>query len=128
MRRARLILNPSSGRERGPEHLEALNAALRGRFDDVATTVTNGDGDAEQAAVAAAEGGCDALFVAGGDGTVNEAMNGLSAARALADVAVGIIRSEPAMTLPPRSAFQPRQTRRSGCCSKGANSGSISAR
>ena len=91
MRRARLILNPSSGRERGPEHLEALNAALRGRFDDVATTVTNGDGDAERAAVAAAEEGCDALFVAGGDGTVNEAMNGLSAARALADVAVGII-------------------------------------
>ena len=91
MRRARLILNPSSGRERGPEHLESLNAALRGRFDDVATTVTNGDGDAERAAVAAAEEGCDALFVAGGDGTVNEAMNGLSAARALADVAVGII-------------------------------------
>ena len=91
MRRARLILNPSSGRERGPEHLEALHAALRGRFDVGATTVTNGDGDAERAAVAAAEGGCDALFVAGGDGTVNEAMNGLSAARALADVAVGII-------------------------------------
>ena len=91
MRRARLILNPSSGRERGPEHLEALNAALRGRFDDVATTVTSGDGDAERAAVAAAAEGCDALFVAGGDGTVNEAMNGLSAARALADVAVGII-------------------------------------
>ena len=57
----------------------------------MATTVTNGDGDAERAAVAAAEEGCDALFVAGGDGTVNEAMNGLAAARALADVAVGII-------------------------------------
>ena len=35
VRRARLILNPSSGRERGPEHLEALNAALKRRFDDV---------------------------------------------------------------------------------------------
>ena len=91
MRRARLILNPSSGRERGPEHLESLNAALKRRFDDVTTTVTSGDGDAERAAMTAAADGCDALFVAGGDGTVNEAMNGLSAARALDRVAVGII-------------------------------------
>jgi YegS/Rv2252/BmrU family lipid kinase len=89
--RARLILNPSSGRERGPEHLESLKAALHGRFDEVTTTVTSGDGDAERAAAAAAADGCDALFVAGGDGTVNEAMNGLSEARALEAVAVGII-------------------------------------
>jgi diacylglycerol kinase (ATP) len=89
--RARLILNPSSGRERGPEHLESLKAALKRRFDDVTTTVTGGDGDAGRAAMTAAADGCDALFIAGGDGTVNEAMNGLSAAQALGDVAVGII-------------------------------------
>jgi diacylglycerol kinase (ATP) len=91
VRRARLILNPSSGRERGPEHLESLNAALQRRFDDVTTTVTSGDGDAERAAITAAGDGCDALFIAGGDGTVNEAMNGLSTAQALGDLAVGII-------------------------------------
>ena len=91
MRRAWLILNPSSGRERGPEHLESLKAALRGRFDEVTTTVTSGDGDAERAAVAAAAEGCDALFIAGGDGTVNEAMKGLSGARELDALAVGII-------------------------------------
>ena len=91
MRRACLILNPSSGRERAPEHLESLKAALQGPFDEVTTTVTSGDGDAERAAVAAADDGCDALFVAGGDGTVNEAMNGLWGAGALDALAVGII-------------------------------------
>ena len=91
MRRACLILNPSSGRERGPEHLESLTAALRGRFDEVTTTVTGGDGDAERAAAAAAADGCDALFIAGGDGTVNEAMNGLFSAGALNAVAIGIV-------------------------------------
>jgi len=91
VRRACLILNPSSGRERGPEHLESLHATLQVRFDEVTTTVTSGDGDAERAAVAAAADGCDTLFVAGGDGTLNEAMNGLAGARALEALAVGII-------------------------------------
>ena len=91
MRRACLILNPSSGRERGPEHLESVKAALHGPFDEVTTTVTSGDGDAERAAVAAAADGCEALFIAGGDGTVNEAMNGLWGAGALDALAVGII-------------------------------------
>jgi diacylglycerol kinase (ATP) len=89
--RARLILNPSSGRERGPEHQESLEAALRTRFDEVTTTVTGGDGDAERFAAAAAADLCDVLFIAGGDGTVNEAMNGLFGARALGAVAIGII-------------------------------------
>jgi diacylglycerol kinase (ATP) len=91
VRRACLILNPSSGRERGPEHLESVKAALHGPFDEVTTTVTGGDGDAERAAVAAAADGCEALFIAGGDGTVNEAMNGLWGAGALDALAVGII-------------------------------------
>jgi YegS/Rv2252/BmrU family lipid kinase len=91
VRRACLILNPSSGRERGPEHLESVKAALHGPFDEVTTTVTSGDGDAERAAVAAAADGCEALFIAGGDGTVNEAMNGLWGAGALDALAVGII-------------------------------------
>jgi diacylglycerol kinase (ATP) len=91
VRLASLILNPSSGRERGPEHLDLLHAALSRRFDKVTTTVTSGDGDAERAAIAAAAERCDTLFVAGGDGTVNEAMNGLAAANALDDVAVAIV-------------------------------------
>jgi diacylglycerol kinase (ATP) len=89
--RARVILNPSSGRERGPEHVELLTAALKHRYDDVTIVVTAGDGDAERAAKIAVTDGCDALFVAGGDGTLNETMNGLATAGGLAEVVVGVI-------------------------------------
>ena len=91
MSRARLILNPSSGRERGPEHLEVLTASLRRDYGEIEVAVTAGDGDAERAAVAAVHDGCEVLFVAGGDGTLNEAMNGLASAGALDRVLVGVI-------------------------------------
>jgi diacylglycerol kinase (ATP) len=89
--RARVILNPSSGRERGPEHVEVLSSRLRQRFDDVEMVVTTGDGDAEAAAAVAVADGCDALFIAGGDGTLNEAMNGLASAGGLDRLVVGVI-------------------------------------
>jgi len=91
VRRTRVILNPSSGRERGAEHLDLLTTTLRKRFDRVAITVTARDGDAEDAAVTAVAEGCESIFVAGGDGTLNEAMNGLASAGALDHVVVGIV-------------------------------------
>lgn len=84
-------MNPSSGRERGPGQLELLEARLKKRFEDVTIVMTAGDGDAERAAKMAAVDGCEALFVAGGDGTLNEAMNGLAAAGALRTIVVGIV-------------------------------------
>jgi diacylglycerol kinase (ATP) len=90
-RRAHLIVNPSSGRELAPEFASTIAARLRQRYDAVEMTVTAGDGDAHGAAAAAAEAGCDAIFVAGGDGTVNEAVNGVAAARALRSVHLGIV-------------------------------------
>jgi diacylglycerol kinase (ATP) len=89
--RARVVLNPSSGRERGPEHVELLTTKLKHRYDDVTIVVTSGDGDAERAATIAVADGCDALFVAGGDGRLNEAMNGLVTAGGLAEMVVGIV-------------------------------------
>ena len=91
MKRTRLILNPSSGRERGPAAIDLLNSALRRHFDDVTMAVTAGDGDAERAAAVAVADGYDTLFVAGGDGTLNEVMNGLASAGALDRVVVGIV-------------------------------------
>ena len=92
MTRARVIVNPSSGRERGPDYIEALSTRLRTRYDEVALVITTGEGDAARAAVVAVDDGCDALFVAGGDGTLNEAMNGMaSAGRPLDRIAVGVI-------------------------------------
>ena len=91
MSRARVILNPSSGRERGPDAIEVVSTALRRVYSDVEMSVTTGDGDAERAAAVAVDDGCEALFIAGGDGTLNEAMNGLASAGALDRIAVGVI-------------------------------------
>lgn len=91
MTRARVIVNPSSGREQAEEHIDLLNTKLRERFGSVEIVVTKGDGDAERAARTAAEDGCGTVFVAGGDGTLNEAVNGLASADALDRTNIGIV-------------------------------------
>ena len=44
--RARLIANPSSGRERATDHAQALAAGLRRDYAGVEISFTSGDGDA----------------------------------------------------------------------------------
>jgi diacylglycerol kinase (ATP) len=88
--RAGLIVNPSSGRERGAEYAELLGVELGKRYGVVQVFHTNGDGDAAAAARGAVANGCQELFVAGGDGTLNEAVNGVAAAGALGRVRFGI--------------------------------------
>ena len=76
-----LIVNPTAGQGRAQEAGETLQTALAPLLGGV--TVTQGPGDAERAARAAAEEGrYEAVLVAGGDGTINEVVNGLLAARA----------------------------------------------
>ena len=89
--RTRLIVNPSSGRERSTEHLEALSVRLRERYEPVEIVLTGGDGDAERAAATAVSDGCRTIFIAGGDGTLNEAVNGVAAAGGLASTTFGVI-------------------------------------
>ena len=91
MTRARLILNPTSGRERGIDYVEQLSARLRQHYSPVEVVLTAGDGDAERAGATAVADGCDTLFVAGGDGTVNEAVNGVGSAGGLAMTTFGIV-------------------------------------
>ena len=83
-RRIRLVLNPIAGRRR-----EALATAvierLRGRNRDIELQVTGGPGHASAMAEAAARRALNGetkelLVIAGGDGTINEAINGLVAA------------------------------------------------
>lgn len=90
-RRALLIINPSSGRELAGESADRIEASLRTRYDDIEVVTTAGDGDAERAAATAAWAGHGTVFVAGGDGTVNEAVNGVASAGALSQVRFGII-------------------------------------
>jgi YegS/Rv2252/BmrU family lipid kinase len=75
-----LIFNPAAGPGRAHEPPYAVREALGPLIGE--TVVTQGPGDALAAARrAAAEGRNDAVFVAGGDGTVNEVVNGLMTAR-----------------------------------------------
>jgi diacylglycerol kinase (ATP) len=78
--RARLIVNPASGTDRAPGLLPRINAALRTVVRDLDITVTTDADDAARAATRAVEEGCDALYVAGGDGTLNIVVRALFAA------------------------------------------------
>ena len=89
--RARVILNPSSGRERAAGQFELVSARLRDRYETVEIAVTAGDGDAERAARVAVGDGCATVFAAGGDGTLNEVLNGLAAENALSRTTIGIV-------------------------------------
>jgi diacylglycerol kinase (ATP) len=90
--RARLILNPVAGADRALDHAARLSATLSERFGPMEVAITAGPGDAESAAARAVDDGCTHVFVAGGDGTLNEALNGVvSQAGGLDQVTFGII-------------------------------------
>lgn len=74
---ALLIFNPVAGSGRSAEELARVEAALGTLISQ--RVVTQGPGDAE-AAARAAVGVFDAVLAAGGDGTINEVVNGLLAA------------------------------------------------
>jgi diacylglycerol kinase (ATP) len=69
--RARLVVNPKSGADRAPQLLPLVNERLRTIVTDLDITMTTGVADVERAAGRALEEKCDALYVAGGDGTLN---------------------------------------------------------
>lgn len=72
-----IVYNPVAGWRR--RHLlDAVVLALRARSVEVVIRPTTARGDAERFARAARAGGFDRLIVAGGDGTINEAINGLA--------------------------------------------------
>ena len=91
MSRARLILNPSSGTDKGPGFLPAINQSLRERFGAMEIVMTIGPRDGEAAAAQAVRDGCERVFVAGGDGTLNEVVNGLLSEDALGNVPIGLV-------------------------------------
>ncbi len=72
-----VIYNPAAGRRRGAV-LDRVLAALAARGATPAIRRTAGPGDARRLAREAAAGGATTIAVAGGDGTLNEAINGLA--------------------------------------------------
>jgi diacylglycerol kinase (ATP) len=90
--RARLIVNPRSGADRAPALLPLIGERLRALVTDLDITLTTGEQDIARAATRAVEDGCELLFIAGGDGTVNIATRAVAAIDgAFERIAFGII-------------------------------------
>lgn len=77
--KAKLIVNPSAGSDAAVRYLTLINERIRRRVGLLDIVITTGEGDAARAAEDAVLCGYDHLFVAGGDGTLNEVLNGIGA-------------------------------------------------
>lgn len=78
MKRARIIYNPTSGREAFRKHLPDVLEILEIAGYETSTHATTGAGDAIKAARTAVERRYDIVIAAGGDGTINEVVNGIA--------------------------------------------------
>jgi diacylglycerol kinase (ATP) len=74
-RRILVIFNPVAGRR--PGRITAVTEALRRHRFAVELMATHQRGDAEAFAALATPDRCDLLIAAGGDGTINEVLNGM---------------------------------------------------
>ena len=80
-----IILNPAAGKARDPEDVVARLA----RVPNGEIRISNKPGSAARFASAALRKGCDLVVAAGGDGTLNEVINGIG--ENLGDARVGLI-------------------------------------
>lgn len=78
MKRARIIYNPTSGRELFKRHLPEVLEKLERAGYETSCHATTGQGDAIRAAKIAVERKYDIVIAAGGDGTLNEVVNGMA--------------------------------------------------
>lgn len=78
MKKAMLIVNPSSGGEQSKDFEDKATSKLREFFDEVQVYHTQGEGDATSFCKQACREHYHSVFAMGGDGTVNEAINGLA--------------------------------------------------
>ncbi|WP_028558847.1 diacylglycerol kinase [Paenibacillus pinihumi] len=77
-KRARLIYNPTSGREEMKRRLPDILQRLEMGGIETSCHATTGEGDATRAATEAIERGFDMIIAAGGDGTLYEIINGMA--------------------------------------------------
>ncbi|MGQ9778786.1 MAG: diacylglycerol/lipid kinase family protein [Bacillota bacterium] len=85
--RVKLILNPIAGRGRGERYREPLLAALRAAGVEFEAAFTGQHGAGRVLGKQAAAEGFDLIIAAGGDGTVNEVVNGMAGSPA----ALGVV-------------------------------------
>ncbi|QFG00276.1 diacylglycerol kinase [Psychrobacillus glaciei] len=77
MKRARIIYNPTSGRELFKKNLPEVLEALEIAGFETSCHATTCEGDATVAAKKAVQNGFDLIIAAGGDGTLNEVVAGI---------------------------------------------------
>jgi len=78
MKRARIIYNPTSGREIFKKNLAEVLETLEIAGYETSCHATTCEGDATEAAKKAVENGFDIIIASGGDGTLNEVVAGVS--------------------------------------------------
>lgn len=88
MKRARLIYNPTSGREEIRRLLPDVLERLDRHGIETSCHATTGEGDATREAAWAVERGYDIIIAAGGDGTLNEVVNGMAGLNTLPPLGV----------------------------------------
>lgn len=140
MQKAFLIFNPASGRKR-KKRTQAIARAedvLQAAGVQVETCATTHVGSAIQQVQEAVAKGFDTVIACGGDGTANEALNGIMRAcaeRASVDVSLGLLPlgsgnllasdlglpSDPVKATKKLLKYQPREFRPGVVCSQGAN-------
>ncbi len=85
-----LLVNPAAGMRRAS--IDQVEGQLRGRGAVVETVLTTRAGEGVEIARQGAAGGADVLLACGGDGTINEAVNGLAGTQtALAVLPAGTV-------------------------------------
>lgn len=77
-KRARLIYNPTSGRELIKRYIPEILMRLEAAEYETSTHATRWSGDATKAASDAVERGFDLVIASGGDGTIYEVINGMA--------------------------------------------------
>ncbi len=73
-----LIANPVSGGGSARREVDAVIRSFRKRGHEIEARFTERPGHAEELAREAASGGCDVIIAGGGDGTINEVINGIA--------------------------------------------------
>lgn len=71
-----LIINPTAGPDQGTAFASHIAERLRSRFGTVDVALTTARGDGTRAAREAVAAGYDCVIAGGGDGTLNEVLNG----------------------------------------------------
>lgn len=76
--KAMIIMNPSSGKEKANDYVQKIKETLQGRYSDIEIRKTEKEGDAASFATEACIALYDAVISMGGDGTINETINGIA--------------------------------------------------